>query len=59
MSIDKWLDDEDTVEQRKKREEIYKSLSKEEREDLKKKKIRDLTQKGKQKDILSVEKKNL
>jgi len=59
MSIDKWLDDEDTVEQRKKREEIYKSLSKEEREDLKQQKIRDLTQKGKQKDILSVEKKNL
>ena len=29
MSIDKWLDDDDTVEQKKKREEIYKSLSKE------------------------------
>ena len=59
MSIDKWLDDDDTVEQKKKRVEIYKSLSKEEKEDLKQQKIRDLTQKSKQKDILSVEKKNL
>ncbi len=59
MSIDKWLDDDDTVEQKKKREEIYKSLSKEEKEDLKQQKIRDLTKKSKQKHILSVEKKNL
>ena len=59
MSIDKWLDDEDTVEQKKKREEIYDSLSKEERKDLKEQKIRDLTQKDKQKEILSVERKNL
>jgi len=59
MSIDKWLDDEDTVEEKKKREEIYKSLSKEEKKDLKQKKIRDLTQKGKQKEILSVKRKDL
>ena len=59
MSIDKWLDDEDTVEEKKKREEIYKSLSKEEKKDLKQQKIRDLTQKGKQKEILSVKRKDL
>ena len=39
MSIDKWLDDEDTVEEKKKREEIYKSLSTEEKKDLKRKKF--------------------
>ena len=59
MSIDKWIDDEDTIEEKKKREEIYNSLSKEEKEDLKQKKIRALVQKGKQKEILSSKSKNL
>ena len=53
MSIDKWLDDEDTVEEKKKREEIYKNLSKEEKKDLKQKKIRNLVHKDKQTDNLS------
>ena len=59
MSIDKWIDDEDSIEEKKKREEIYNSLSKEEKEDLKQKKIRALVQKGKQKEILSSKSKNL
>ena len=59
MSIDKWIDDEDTIEEKKKREEIYNSLSKEEKEDLKHKKIRALVQKGKQKELLSSKSKNL
>ena len=50
MSIDKWLDDKDTVEEKKKREEIYKNLSKEEKNDLKQEKIRNLVQKDKQPD---------
>ena len=53
MKIDKWLDDKDTVEEKKKREEIYKNLSKEETKDLKQKKIRNLVQKDKQPDNLS------
>ncbi|MFX1288006.1 MAG: hypothetical protein ACFFFY_05545 [Promethearchaeota archaeon] len=59
MSIDKWLDDDDTVEQKKKREEIYKSLSKEDKQDLKQQKIRDLVKKTKQKEILSEKRKDL
>ncbi|NVM17397.1 MAG: hypothetical protein HWN80_06740 [Candidatus Lokiarchaeota archaeon] len=59
MSIDKWLDDEDTIEERKKREEIYKSLSKEEKHDLKQQKVRDLIQKVKQKEIISEPRKDL
>jgi hypothetical protein len=58
MSIDKWLDDEDTIEEKKKREEIYSSLSKEEKKDLKQKKIRDLVQKTKQTEILSDKRKD-
>jgi hypothetical protein len=53
MKIDKWLDDQDTVEEKKKREEIYKNLSKEEKNDLKQKKIRNLVHKDKQPDNLS------
>ncbi len=53
MKIDKWLDDKDTVEEKKKREEIYKNLSKEEKKDLKQKKIRNLVHKDKQPDNLS------
>ncbi len=59
MSIEKWLDDEATIEERKKREEIYKSLSKEEKRDLKQQKARDLAQKVKQKDIISEERRDL
>jgi hypothetical protein len=59
MSIDKWLDDEDTVEQKKKREEIYTSLSKEEQKDLKQKKIRDLVQKSNETEVLSEKRKDL
>ena len=59
MSIDKWLDDEDTVEEKKKREEIYKSLSKEDKKDLKQQKIRDLVKKSKQMEILSEKRKDL
>jgi len=47
MSIEKWLDDEDTKEERKKREEIYSSLSNTEKTDLKQQKIRDLVKKDK------------
>ncbi len=59
MSIDKWLDDEDTIEEKKKREEIYKSLSKEDKKDLKQQKIRDLVKKSKQLEILSEKRKDL
>lgn len=59
MSIDKWLDDDDTIEKKKKREELYNSLSKEEKKDLKRKKIRDLVQKAKQTEILSEKRKDL
>ena len=59
MSIDKWLDDEDTVEQKKKRDEIYNSLSKEERKDLKQQKIRNMVQKSKQMEVLSEKRKDL
>jgi hypothetical protein len=59
MSIDKWIDDEDTIEEKKKREEIYNSLSKEEKKDLKQKKIRNLVQKSKEKELLSSKSKNL
>lgn len=59
MSIEKWLDDEATIEERKKREEIYKSLSKEEKNDLKQQKARDLAQRAKEKGIISDERKDL
>jgi len=59
MSIEKWLDDEATIEERKKREEIYKSLSKEEKSDLKQRKVRDLVKKVKQNQIISEERRDL
>ena len=59
MSIDKWIDDEDTIEEKKKREKFYNSLSKEEKKDLKQQKIRNLVQKRKEKEILSSKSKNL
>jgi hypothetical protein len=45
MSIDKWLDDEGTKENKKRRNEIYNSLSNEEKNDLSKQKIRELVKK--------------
>ncbi|MBY8979068.1 MAG: hypothetical protein KGD72_01640 [Candidatus Lokiarchaeota archaeon] len=43
--MDKWLDDEETKEKKKKRNEIYSSLSNEEKNDLSKQKIRELVKK--------------
>lgn len=45
MSMDKWLDDDETKENKKRRNEIYNSLSNEEKNDLSKKKIRELVKK--------------
>ena len=45
MSIDKWLFDETSEEERKKREELYKNLPKEDKLQLKKKGIQELIQK--------------
>ncbi|MFX0177587.1 MAG: hypothetical protein ACFE85_15350 [Candidatus Hodarchaeota archaeon] len=42
MSIDKWLSNKDSEEERRKKEEIYKNLSIEEKHELKKKKINEL-----------------
>ena len=47
MSIDKWLDDNETKEEKKKRNEMYSNLSIEEKKDLKEQKIRDLVKKDK------------
>lgn len=49
MSIDKWLSDDSSKEEKIKREEAFKQLSKGEVQDLKKKKIRDIIEKEKQK----------
>ena len=43
--MDKWLDDDETKENKRKRNEIYSSLSDEERNDLSKQKIRELVKK--------------
>jgi hypothetical protein len=43
--MDKWLDDDETKENKKRRNEIYNSLSNEEKNDLSKKKIRELVKK--------------
>ena len=45
MSMDKWLDDDETKENKRKRDKIYGSLSSEEKDDLKQQKIRDLVKK--------------
>jgi len=45
MSMDKWLDDDETKENKKKRDEIYSSLSNEEKNNLSKQKIRELIKK--------------
>ena len=49
MSIDKWLNEKDSKEERIRREKAFKSLSTQEVKDLKKKKIRDMVQKNDQK----------
>jgi hypothetical protein len=51
MSMDKWLADKKAIEERKRREEKYKSLSKEETLELKKEKIRNLVQKDKKRKV--------
>ena len=43
--MDKWLDDDETKENKRKRNDIYSSLSDEERNDLSKQKIRELVKK--------------
>jgi hypothetical protein len=46
MSIDKWIDEDPlTAEERKRREEMYKNLSLEDKKGLKKQKIRDIVSK--------------
>lgn len=47
MSIDKWLDDKEWLEKKKKREEIYNNLSEEEKASLEKKSIKNLVGKNK------------
>ncbi|MFX1568401.1 MAG: hypothetical protein ACFFCV_08540 [Promethearchaeota archaeon] len=49
MSIEKWLSDKDNKEERMKREAAFKRLTKDEVQDLKKKKIRDIVKKESQK----------
>ncbi|MFX0136686.1 MAG: hypothetical protein ACFFDN_23825 [Candidatus Hodarchaeota archaeon] len=48
MSIDKWLNEKDSKEERIKREKVFKRLSKEEVKELKKKKIREMVKKQEQ-----------
>jgi hypothetical protein len=47
MSIEKWLSDNDSKEEKLRREKIFKALPQEEVQELKKRKIRDLTEKEK------------
>jgi hypothetical protein len=47
MSMDKWLDGNETKEKKSKRNEMYSNLSNEEKNDLKEQKIRDLVKKDK------------
>ena len=49
MSIEKWISDKDSKEERMKREKAFKQLSKEEVQELKKTKIRDIVKKEEQK----------
>ncbi|MFX1502449.1 MAG: hypothetical protein ACFFDH_15920 [Promethearchaeota archaeon] len=46
MSIDKWLNEKDSKEERIKKEQAFRRLSKEEVQELKKKKIRDMVEKN-------------
>ena len=47
MSIDKWLSDKDSKEEEIRREKLFKALPQEKVQELKKRKIRDLTEKEK------------
>ena len=58
MSIDKWLSEKDSKDERNRREKAFKSLSKQEVQHLKKKKIQDIVQIDDQKAIESSEKDN-
>ncbi|MFX1304582.1 MAG: hypothetical protein ACFFBV_06875 [Promethearchaeota archaeon] len=49
MSIDKWLSDKDSKEEKVRREKAFKRLSEDEVKDLKKKKIRNMIQEERQK----------
>jgi len=56
MSIDRWLSEKDSKEEKIKREQAYNKLSEEEVQDLKKKKVRDIVQKKTSENILSPKK---
>ncbi|MFX1374522.1 MAG: hypothetical protein ACFFA0_01810 [Promethearchaeota archaeon] len=58
MSIDKWLSKEDSKEEQIKRDKIFRNLSEGEVNELKKKKIRNITKKEAQKPVESSEKDN-
>ncbi|MFX1573502.1 MAG: hypothetical protein ACFFB0_12185 [Promethearchaeota archaeon] len=55
MSIDKWLNEKGSKEERIKREKAFKSLSEDEVKELKKKKIRNMVQKENQKSNITPE----
>ena len=55
MSIDKWLSEKDSKEERIKRENAFRSLSEGEVKELKKKKIRNMVTKDEQKSVESTE----
>ncbi|MCK4688149.1 MAG: hypothetical protein KAT66_08455 [Candidatus Lokiarchaeota archaeon] len=56
MSIDKWFSDKDSKEEEIKREKLFKALPQEKVQELKKRKIRDLTEKEKLKADLNTKK---
>ncbi len=56
MSIDKWLSDKDSKEEELRREKLFKTLPQEKVQELKKRKIRDLTEKEKLKADLNTKK---
>jgi len=56
MSIDKWLSDKDSKKEEIKREKLFKALPQEKVQELKKRKIRDLTEKEKLKADLNTKK---
>lgn len=56
MSINKWLSDKDSKEEEIKREKLFKALPQEKVQELKKRKIRDLTEKEKLKADLNTKK---
>lgn len=56
MSIDKWISDKDSKEEELRREKLFKTLPQEKVQELKKRKIRDLTEKEKLKADLNTKK---